>query len=211
MNTHAWIFQHLPSAPVIIEAGVCDGTDTDRFAKMYPRGRIYGFEPVPSLFEQAKLKNKDNQNVQLFEQALGETRCTKTIFISDINGCVSASSSIMKPKDLSDNPHVTFKNEMEVDVINLDEWCEENGVNHVDLMWLDIQGMEPQVIMASPKIVARTDFIFTEVSLKDTYEGVIKYDEFRTIMDKLGFDVVFEDLPWKDMGNVMFKRRTTEN
>lgn len=207
MEQREWILQHLPESPVIIEAGVCDGSDTDFFAKAFPKGRIIGFEPVPSLFNQAKNRNKDNQNVELFQQALGPTEGRKTLFLSDINGTISASSSLMRPNDMSENPHVTFKDEIEVDVVNLDEWCSNHNVTHVDLMWLDIQGMEPQVIMSSPEIVANTDFIFSEVSLMDTYEGVIKLDEFRQIMDDLGFEVAFEQLPWKDMGNVMFKRK----
>ena len=208
MDVHTWLYNRLPIAPVIIEAGVCDGMDTKHFAMTYPVGRIYGFEPIPELFEYAKKVTNMYENVTLFQKALGENSGTSTIYISDINGQVSASSSILKPLEhLKRHPHVGFKQEIDVEVVNLDEWCSANQVVKADLIWLDIQGVEPNVIRSSPSIVSNTDYIYSEVSLIDTYDGVIKYDEFKKMMDELGFDVAFEDLKWDDMGNVMFQKR----
>ena len=40
---HKWILENLSQTPTIIEAGVCDGLDTEFFAKSFPNGKIYGF------------------------------------------------------------------------------------------------------------------------------------------------------------------------
>lgn len=47
----------------------------------------------------------------------------------------------------------------------------------------------------------------TEVSLIDTYDGVIKYPEYKNWLIENDFSVVFEDLPYQDMGNVLFKKK----
>jgi len=45
------IAKYLPVNPVIIEAGAYIGNDTLEMSKVWPKGRIYAFEPVPMLYE----------------------------------------------------------------------------------------------------------------------------------------------------------------
>jgi len=203
-----WMLENLTQTPTIIEAGVCDGLDTDFFAKSFPNGKIYGFEPIPDLFNQALSLNKKRSNVVLNQLALGESTEIKKIYVSDRFGKKWGSSSILKPKDhLTFHKEITFNSELEVKTVNLDEWCENTGINRVDLMWLDLQGMEPLVIKSSPKIISNTKYVYSEVSLTETYENVIIYDEFKDYMISIGFDIVFEDLPWQDAGNVLFQKK----
>src|SRR5271157_5468383 len=44
----------LQENPTIIEAGCCDGADTIRFKKVWPKSTIFTFEPNPDLYEIAK-------------------------------------------------------------------------------------------------------------------------------------------------------------
>jgi hypothetical protein len=48
--------------------------------------------------------------------------------------------------------------------------------------------------------------IYTEVSLVETYEGVALYPELKAFLIEQGFVVKQEQLPWPDMGNVLFVR-----
>ena len=203
---HKWILENLSKTPTIIEAGVCDGLDTNFFATSFPEGKIYGFEPIPGLFHQALELNKAHSNVMLNQLALGEITENKKIYVSDRFGKDWGSSSILKPKEhLNYHKEISFNSKIEVSIVNLDEWCELNNITQVDLMWLDLQGMEPSVIKSSPNIISKTKFIYSEVSLIDTYENVMIYDKFKKYMIGVGFEVVFEDLQWKDMGNVLFR------
>lgn len=207
---HDWILQNLSETSVIIEAGVCDGLDTNFFAKSFPKSKIYGFEPIPELYQQALSLNKDYSNVYLNQLALGEFTENKKIYVSDRFGKKWGSSSVLKPKEhLNVHTEITFNSELEIGIVNLDEWCEKNKISYVDLMWLDLQGMEPNVIKSSPNIISKTKFIYSEVSLIETYENVIKYDEFKKYMIDIGFNIVFEDFPWRDMGNVLFKKNNS--
>jgi hypothetical protein len=45
----------------------------------------------------------------------------------------------------------------------------------------------------------------------EMYEGTILYDKFKDNMKQIGFDVIFEELPWKDMGNVLFENTAYKN
>jgi FkbM family methyltransferase len=207
-NIHKWILENLSQTPTIVEAGVCDGLDTEFFARSFPKGKIYGFEPIPELFNQSLSLTKGYSNVFLNQLALGELTENKKLYVSDRFGKKWGSSSILKPKDhLTFHKEITFNSELEVKTVNLDDWCQDNGIDKVDLMWLDLQGMEPLVIKSSPKIISNTTYIYSEVSLTETYENVIIYDKFKEYMLDIGFDIVFEDLPWQDSGNVLFQKK----
>ena len=203
---YKWILENLSQTPTIIEAGVCDGLDTEFFAKSYPDGKIYGFEPIPDLFQQSLNRNKNYSNVKLEQLALGEKSEDVKFFVSDRFGQKWGSSSILKPKKHIDvHKDITFNSELNLKVVNLDEWCVDNKINSIELMWLDLQGFEPIVIKSSPNIISKTKFIYSEVSLIETYENVILYEEFKEYMLRINFKVIFEDLPWEDMGNVLFE------
>ena len=56
------VLKYLPDieAPIILEAGAADGSDTLRFAKLLlPQGVIYAFEPVLQNFERLRELVKD--------------------------------------------------------------------------------------------------------------------------------------------------------
>ena len=48
--------------------------------------------------------------------------------------------------------------------------------------------------------------IYTEVSLKEMYEGARLYSDYRRWLEGQGFEVAAEDLRWVDMGNVLLVR-----
>ena len=90
----------------------------------------------------------------------------------------------------------------------LTEKIDKEAIDHVDFLWLDMQGHELAVLKASPRMLNSARAIHTEVSLKETYRGVPLYPEFRHWMENKGFKVVREALPWPDMGNVLFVNRS---
>jgi hypothetical protein len=70
-----------------------------------------------------------------------------------------------------------------------------------------MQGAEYRVLASSPEILKTVKVLFTEVSLIETYSEVLLYPEFKTWLEKQGFEMVLEDLPYDDMGNVLFVRK----
>jgi hypothetical protein len=90
--------------------------------------------------------------------------------------------------------------------VSLDDWARENEIAKVDLLWLDLQGLEFDVLSASSLVLPTVKVIYTEVSLKEMYEGARLYPEYRRWLEDQGFEVVAEDLRWADMGNVLLAR-----
>jgi FkbM family methyltransferase len=208
MKIQEWIKNNLNSNSIIIEAGAFDGSDTQFFCDFFPSSKIYSFEPVEELFNYCYQKLCHYNNLKLYKVALSSQTGFQSLFVSDLSGQIFASSSILKPKDhLEVHPSITFKVERIVESITLDDFCQKENIENVDFMWLDMQGAEPSVIQASLKTLTNTKFLYTEVSLIETYEGVMLYPDFKKLLIENNFEVVFEDLPHKDMGNVLFKNK----
>lgn len=207
-----WVLENIPKNATIVEAGTYDGEDTRFFGHHFRKGKIYGFEPVEELYVRSIENTSQYKNVSIEKKALGEKNEKKSIYISNVSGRTSASSSLRTPKEhLTFHENVKFSAKQEVEVVNLDSWCDENKISKLDFMWLDVQGSEYDIIKSSPKIISNTKYLYCEVSLMEMYEGTILYDKFKDNMKQIGFDVVFEELPWEDMGNVLFKNLVYKN
>ena len=88
--------------------------------------------------------------------------------------------------------------------------CEKpkmNEITSINLLWLDLQGVEPDVLMASTNL-SKIEFIYSEVSVLENYENQILYKDYKNFMIENGFTVHFEDIRWEDGGNVLFKNKS---
>src|SRR5581483_8959889 len=122
--------------PVIVEAGAHIGLDTIAMSKMWPKGHIDAFEPVPYLYQQLADNTKELRNVKTYQLALSDFNGQARIYLS--SGTSDASSSLLKPKDhLSQHPSVWFEDSTEVQALTLDTWAKNNSIEKVDFLWLD--------------------------------------------------------------------------
>lgn len=200
-------FEHfLPSEPIIVDAGAANGIDSVEMAKLWKKSSIHAFEPIPQLFAQIIENIKPYDNIILYSVALSDFTGSSEMFVS--SGTSKFSSSLLTPKEhLTEHPEVSFDTKIEVETITLDRWAKDNNVDRIDLLWLDLQGSEPAVLKASPKILKTVKAIYTEVSLKELYRSTPLYPEFRQWLETQGFRVEREELAWEDAGNVLFVRK----
>jgi FkbM family methyltransferase len=198
--------RELGDSPTIVEAGAHNGLDTLRLSRLFSRGTIHAFEPVPTLFARLKRRTKDSANVRTYNAALGARSGHATLHLS--SGRSDGSSSLLRPTGhLRVHPRVIFAASLQVPCVSLDDWARQHGIANVDLLWLDLQGLEFDVLSASSQVLRTVKAIYTEVSLKEMYEGSCLYPDYRRWLEGHGFNVVAEDLRWVDMGNVLFLRQ----
>lgn len=69
-----------------------------------------------------------------------------------------------------------------------------------------MQGYELAMLKASCALLKTVSAIYTEVSLKEFYEGAPLYPEVCGWLEQQGFRVEREELAWADAGNVLFVR-----
>lgn len=193
---------------IILEVGAYTGGDTVKAAKLWPKATIYAFEPVSELFSQLQSNCQHFSNVHCYSVALNDTTGKAKMYVS--SGGSNMSSSLLRPKDhLKYHPDVFFTRTIEVETKNLDEWAKQNNVDHVDVMWLTMQGSEIEMLKAAPEILKTVKVIYTEVHKYEVYAGCLVYPEMKKWFESHGFIVMIEELSrWQDFGNVLFIRKS---
>lgn len=201
-----FISDFLPDSPVIVDCGAHIGTDSIQWAKI-KGSKVYAFEPVAEIFKRLLVQTASHSNIRCFNLALSDYDGEAKMFIS--SGESDGSSSLLEPKmHLLDHPKVRFDKIEKVKCTTLDNWAIENNVHKVDLLWLDMQGTEQKMLMASPKILNTVSVIHTEVSLYETYQSVPLYSEFLEFLKEKNFVPVTEAIPrGYDMGNVLLIKK----
>jgi 2-O-methyltransferase len=172
------IYSKLPAIlskpnPVVLELGANDGTDTEKILE-YCKGRpsYYAFEPDPRSV--AKIKRR-NLGVVLVEAAVGGEKGSAILYqffnkSSPDDG--SGPTSILKPKTHDKRlPHLSYRANIEVPVVTLDEFSKEHGITSVDFMWVDIQGSEYGMIQGGAETLRRTSWLFMEAVHDRRYHG----------------------------------------
>jgi FkbM family methyltransferase len=201
----------LPQAPVIVEAGAFDGTDTEKLATFWPQSKVHAFEPLEREYGLLASRTRGLSNVFTYQVALGEHTGSATMFRDTTDphatGHVGGSSSLLKPslENEIQFPELRFDDLVEVPVTTLDDWAKQGGLSHCDLLWLDLQGMELGVLKASPRFLEFTSCVYLEVSQVKLYEGSPLYRQVRAWMEAEGFVVQIERVA-RVMGNVFFAR-----
>lgn len=187
--------QFLPENPVILEAGAYDGEHSLQMSELWPKGKIHIFEPVPLLFLKTKAKTFNRKNVCCYQLALSSQTGKENFYVSsDPETEISRSSSLLEPKNhLTLYPTVKFNKRIEVPTINLDEWAALNNVDHIDLMWLDMQGNEFNVLKAAPNMLKTAKVIFIKIAFTETYKNIPLYYEVRPWLESQGFKVISEE------------------
>jgi FkbM family methyltransferase len=204
------IAPYISECPVIVEAGALNGSDTVRFAERWPDAEIHAFEPVPSSYALVEENTRHLRQVHRYPLALADTTEVRTMFISsDPSGSHGSSSLLRASGHLVEYPDVAFEEQIDVDAVTLRDWAATAGVGRIDLLWLDLQGMELPVLKASPGVLTRTRAVCMEVSRRELYRASPLYPEVVTWMKSQNFDVII-DRVLVGFGNVLFVRQLSD-
>ena len=180
----------LPSNPVIVEAGAFMGHDTLRMAQQWPAATIHAFEPVPDLFVQLQEKTKDSTPIRCHNLALSNHTGTALLHVAqkpNKPGISTQASSLHKPTGRLQHSSIIYPHTIQVPTITIDEWAAHNGIEHIDFLWLDMQGHELAALRGAQKMLKKVKAIFTEVNFIQGYEGQPLAQEVITWIEDHGF------------------------
>lgn len=197
------VLRYLPENSIIVDAGAHIGIDSEFFCKKFPKGMVYSLEPVSELFNVLSNNLTKYQNSVLIQGGLADFNGFTTINLS--SGDSDGSSSILSPQDhISHHPGVFFTEKQNTFVQTLDDFFQSSGIERIDLLWLDLQGLEPAVLRKSPELLKRVRVIHTEVSFVETYTGVELYPSFHAYLISHDFKLIKLNKDFKDMGNALY-------
>lgn len=178
-------------------------------ATRWPAGFVYTFEPNPHAFELLKETIAPYSNILGVPFAVASYNGVATLNICYGTGgndpTFEGASSLLNPTPPMKQHYQGPK--VEVPCVILDDWCKENGIDHLDLLWLDLEGMELQVLKSSPEILKTVQVIYTETNLKQFREEMTLYRDLRRFLEESGFKLVAHWYTPGAQGDAIFVKR----
>lgn len=184
---------YLPPHPIIVEAGAFTGSDSVKIATQWPEAQIHSFEPVPELFSLLREKTAPYKNITCYPLGLGTYNGTATLHLAQKPTKITQASSLLAPKErLHDSP-IIFTKTIEIPIITLDSWAAQYQIERIDLLWLDLQGMELAVLKTAPHIIKKIKTIHIEVATSERYTGQQLHHEVKDWLEKNNFEILAKD------------------
>jgi FkbM family methyltransferase len=166
----------LPAPRAIVDLGSNIGASVLYFACCYPGARIVAVEPDPETFRKLQANVASLEGVQARRLAVG-ARDGEVVFFPSPRSWESS----LHPTPLSGEA-ITVRQ------VTLDTLLDEAGLDHVELVKLDVEGAEYDVLSACAGLPTRVDALIGELhpGHADVYRAT------RRLLDKLpGFDVEY--------------------
>lgn len=179
--------------PLIIEIGAYDGKDTRNFLGVFPRSKVFSFEPDPRNIKRIKELSENQSTLwgcgdryKLIEEAIGNVD-GPTIFyeshgvptwlkettITDWSG----SGSLNKPKGhLNAHPDIPFGKGISIFGRRLDTFIEQEGIKDIDLIWADVNGAERKFLEGAKETLKRTKYLYSECTGNAWEDGVYEQE-----------------------------------
>lgn len=208
------VAQYLPENPIIFEAGAHYGEHTAILANRWPKGSVIAFEANPPAYIKAVERTKDLPNAYPYHLAVnsynGEALLHVCYGTHGNNPAFEGASSLLEAskgmKQHYQGPKVY------VPCVVLDDWCKENDVDHFDFMWLDLEGLELQILKSSPEILSKLKVIYTETNFREFRKGMTQYKTLKSFLEASGFTLLAhwyaEDGAGPFQGDAVFIRKS---
>ena len=144
------------AADRIVDGGACVGDLTAAYLAAFPAARLWAFEPTPATA------------AELATRYRGEPRVTVV---------PAAVTNSLLPLDPQQAPYLDYPVSTEgtviVPMIDLDTFCSREGIDHLSILKLDVQGAEQAVLSGATRLLSesRIDLVFTEFNIVSVYRG----------------------------------------
>jgi len=194
-----------PKITGIIHVGANTGQNVNDYLDLR-NINIYLFEPQKEAFRELSRFEK-YPNIHLFNFGLGNTN--KKLKLNKSSYKSGVSSSLLKPKLHSDYfPEYNFD---DIETIQVRKFSSFGNIK-ANFLVLDVQGYELEVIKGFEEKLNKIDFVFTEISLVELFEGsalVKELDKFFTVNDFIRVKTSL--IPNVPHGDALYLRKNTLN
>ena len=167
---------------VILDVGSRDGYQSVEFRTWFPDAKIVAFEANPNQIGLCDNVIKGH-DIILVPKAAGNYNGNTKFYVASNN---VGASSLLKvnnhPRSRSWPQH-----QVEVCVVRIDEWCKENKIDTIDLLWVDVQGAEKMVFNGCGDLLDNVKCICTEVEISHMYDGSILKGDLDKLLAEKGF------------------------
>lgn len=193
-------------APItIFEIGACEGEDTIKLRRRFPRAEIYAFEPLPKNIVRMKknYKKYSVEKINISNVALSKADGEAEFYVSSGHpedqpktkdwDFGNKSSSLLKPKEVSKTHEwMRFDKKIKVTTRRMDTFCKDNSIPRVDFIYMDVQGAELMVMEGGGTLLNNVAAVWMEVEAIELYADQPLKDAVDHFMRQRGFVCVID-------------------
>ncbi len=185
---------------VIFDIGSCEGEDTVRYARLFPRARLFSFESLPTNQDliRRNLTRYAVTNAEVVPLALADRAGEAVFHVSsgrpsdefagkDWNYGNKSSSLLPPAGKEAMYGWIEFKEAITVPTDTLDRFCQSRELTRIDFIHMDVQGAERLVLAGAAAMLPRVGAIWLEVSDQPLYAGQMLRSEIEDFMRSHGF------------------------
>lgn len=189
---------------VILDVGSCEGEESIRYARTFPRARVFAFEPLPSnqeliranlarypsggRIELVPLALSDQTGDAVFHVSSGQP--TETFAGTDWN-YGNKSSSLLPPASAEPmHGWIRFNESITVRTETLARFCANHRLARIDFIHLDVQGAELQVLQGAGNRLSAVTALWLEVADQELYRGQALRAAIERFLRDRGFALV---------------------
>jgi FkbM family methyltransferase len=185
------------TAPVLLDVGAHKGESARYLRKLFPDSIIHSFEPSANSFAELQLVRDEHthcHNVALTDVDGGidffENKISHRNSVFRVNEA-SRDSLYLEQSRLkcAEIPAGTFNLRQQVPSMRLATFCAREGIRHVDLLKIDVQGAECKVLVGAAQALEFTDTIILEIMFFDYYEHQGSFLEIESVLHPRGFRI----------------------
>jgi len=152
---------------VVFDIGANIGDVTLAACRSFPQARIYAFEPVQKTYAEL-LKNTSaySDRVNAYPFGLFNENRKSVINISSFHGASSIIPQSDDHKRVHQDLNIKEVGKEEIELRTMDSFVEEAGIEKIDIIKIDVEGVEREVIQGGRNCLRnRVDNVLVELSL----------------------------------------------
>jgi FkbM family methyltransferase len=169
----------------IVDGGAYRGTFSRQIARVFPRARIFAFEPTPASHDLLTRNVAGLPQVDCLQLALGEQEGTAVFYAnrSPLTNSLRQSSNL---------GHRYFRNlvageaPLTVEVTTLSDFAHEYAIDRFDLVKLDLQGNELDALRGMDHLAPLIQGALIEVQFVPLYAAAPTFSDVETWMRQKG-------------------------
>jgi FkbM family methyltransferase len=183
----------------ILDIGSRDLDQSIEFRQRFKDAKILAFEPNPQqkniCQEKAARHNIDFYSIAISKidgiiefNAVDPNCKDPNIGASSI---LNFSDELVKQSIKRHSEMPVQTNKIKVESRNLDNFLNEKGITNIDVIWMDVQGLELEILKSSPIIISNTRLIHLESEFRTIYKDQPLYPEIKEYLESIGFKEVY--------------------
>jgi len=174
---------------IIFDVGSYIGDTVQEYHNLFPKSRIYSFEPLEETYNTLSEKFKDNNHIKTYNLAIAKNSGSKKFYVNKANYTnslleVADTSKIYIDTNLTDN--LRYVN---VETISLDDFCKRENIEKINILKMDIQGAELMALHGATNLLkTRTiDIIYLEVEFVKLYDDQAYFNDIHEYLTGYGY------------------------